>query len=228
MEPVPETRSALEGLAGEDRRVVQALQAAIDAVTDTIRECVGVSISVRETGMTFTFLRSSGIAGAIDAAQYLDDGPCLETIRTGDDVSLTDLMDEDRWQLFAQASAASGVRSSLSLPLRRNGEIVGSVNFYGSTSWAFMGEEAALARAFGARVEDAINNADLSMSTLAAARQAPQVLADRTVVDQALGVLVAKLGIGFEEALQRLSTAAAHARVPLAELARVVIDTMHH
>jgi GAF domain-containing protein len=166
------------------------------------------------------------MTGVIDAMQDLEDGPCQQSIDSGDDILIDDILDEDRWQLFALVSAAQGVRSSLSLPLRSDGAIIGSVNFYAATANAFLGEESRLARSFGSRAEDTINNADLSMSTLANARKAPQVLAEMAVVDQAMGILVAKHHISFEQASKRLTEAAARAGITVADVARAVVQSV--
>ena len=46
-------------------------------------------------------------------------------------------MVEEEWRLFASASAAAGVRSTLSFPLLYQDEVVGGVNLYASTTDAF-------------------------------------------------------------------------------------------
>jgi GAF domain-containing protein len=93
----------------------------------------------------------------------------VRAIEDGEEHRVDDVLDEDRWRLYAQTSAAKGVRSSLSMPMRCDGAIVGSVNLYAASAAAFLGEEQQLARVFQADVEEAVNNADLSMSTLHAA-----------------------------------------------------------
>ena len=225
MEPVPETRSALQEI-GPAAELLAQMKVSIDQVVQAVPECVGLSISLRDADLTFTWVRANDMTGVIDAMQYLEDGPCQESIEIGDDILIDDILDEDRWQLFALVSAARGVRSSLSLPLRSDGTIIGSVNFYAATASAFMGEESRLARTFGSRAEDTINNADLSMSTLANARKAPQVLAEMAVIDQAMGILVAKHHISFEEARHRLVEAAARADIAVEEVARAVVQSV--
>lgn len=225
MEPVPETRSALQEI-GPAAELLAQMQDLVDQVVRAVPECVGLSISLRDADLTFTWVRSNEMTGVIDAMQYLEDGPCQESIERGDDILIDDILDEDRWQLFALVSAAQGVRSSLSLPLRSEGTIIGSVNFYAATANAFLGEESHLARTFGSRAEDTINNADLSMSTLANARKAPQVLAEMAVMDQAMGILVAKHHISFEQARTRLAQAATRAGVTVEEVARAVVQSV--
>ena len=142
----------------------------------------------------------------------------------GGGAPIGDLLDEGRWQLFAQASAATGVRSSLSLPIRQGDRVVGSVNFYGTTADAFAGDQQELARLFGAWVEDAVRNADLSMSSVQQARSAPALLAEREVVDRAVGALASSRGISTIEARERLTDAGLRAGTTDVDLARAVVS----
>jgi GAF domain-containing protein len=225
LEPLPETRSALEAVdAGAE--LAAELQLSMDSVVRAVPECVGLSISLCDADLTFTYLRSPDSVGTLDAVQYLEDGPCVSAIDSGEEIRIDDILDEDRWQLFALESAAKGVRSSLSLPLRHGTTIIGSVNLYAASANAFLGEEATLARTFGARVQDAVNNADLSMATLRRARQAPSVLADMAVVDQAKGILVAKHNISFDDAQRRLNDAATQAGITEVAVARAVVQSI--
>ena len=128
-----------------------------------LRGCVGLSISLsRAKALTFTFVRTDALPGVLDAMQYLDDGPCETTIRTGEEIGIDDVLAEDRWLLFTRVSAATGIRSTLSLPLYRGPVVVGSVNIYGDVEGAFTGMEAGLAATFCAQVQAIIGNADLS------------------------------------------------------------------
>ena len=61
-----------------------------------------------------------------------------------------DALDEQQWLLYARTSAAAGVATSLSLPLRQNGQVTGSVNLYASAPNAFEGHHDELAAIFGA------------------------------------------------------------------------------
>jgi GAF domain-containing protein len=144
----------------------------------------------------------------------------------GDEVDVGDVLDEDRWQLFALASAAHGVRSSLSLPLRRGDTVYGSVNFYASSAYVFMGRERDLAVMFGASVQEAVANADLSMSSLGRARQAVATLDERDRIHTAAGVLAARHGMTPSEAQQSLTDAATRAGISIIALADLVLR--HH
>lgn len=227
MEPVPEMRRALDGIAifPSDPQLAMSLQATTDNVKSAIPECAGLSISlVRNEVEALTFVRTDALTGVFDAVQYLADGPCETTVRTGEVVRIDDVLTDDNWPLFAQVSAAGGIRSTLSLPLRRGPRVVGSVNAYGDVPLAFTGKEADLADAFGVHIQAMIRNADLSLqSRNGAAAHVPGHQADQSVIDEALGVLVASHGLDPKTVERRLEAAAERARISPLNVARAIL-----
>ena len=226
MEPLPETAEALRLLdvGGEGEGLLAALQRTAGRVAAAIPECLGVSIAFFDSGLTFTLLATESRLRALDAVQYLDGGPCQTSAETGEEVAVPDLLDEGRWQLMAIASGALGVHSSLSLPLRRGGEVVGSINFYGAGTDSFDERARQLATLFGAAAEDAVANADLSMASVERAREAPQQVATNVAFDQAVGVLMQRRGIERDEAVRLMHDAADRAGVPPPALARLILQ----
>jgi GAF domain-containing protein len=137
---------------------------------------------------------------------------------------LEDALSEERWSLFARASAAAGVSSSLSLPIRGpGGDVVGGLNLYASQPGAFRGHEQQIAELAGAWAPGAVHDADLTFSTREVAARAPQSLEDLTEIDVAVGVLAQSMDIDIPAAARRLSNAAARAGLTLVEVARAII-----
>jgi GAF domain-containing protein len=163
---------------------------------------------------------------ALDAVQYLSSGPCVEAVETAQGVATSgdDLMSEPRWQVFAQATAAMGVRSTLTFPILEDGRAVGSVNLYGSSDTAFDGRHQELADVFGAWSPGGVSNADLSFSTREAAVKAPEQLREQVRVDVATGIVAALTGIDVASAEERMLDAARRAGIPLPTLAEVIIQ----
>lgn len=223
MEPIPESLEALTRLSapGEGDLVANIKEAAL-RVVQAVPECVALSISHFDHDLTFTLVATADDMRILDAAQYLDGGPCQEAAIEGDELDL-DVLDEERWQLFALASAIKGVRSSLSLPLRRNDTVYGSINFYGGTDYAFIGRERDLAVMFGATVQEAVANADLSMASVGRARKAVQTLDERDTINTAVGVLAARHRMSVSEAYDSLLDAANRAGISPLALADLVL-----
>jgi GAF domain-containing protein len=225
MEPIAESLEALRRLsATADVDLVFELKEAADHVVEAVPDCIGLSIAWFEEGLTFSLLTTSDALKIIDAAQYLDGGPCEVAALELQEVHVADVLDERQWQLFGSAASASGVRSSLSLPLRQGGKVYGGINFYGRTPETFAGSQGELARMFGAAVEEAVMNADLSMASVRRARHAVETLEARDKVYTAVGAFAAREGVSLDEARRQLEAAAERAGVSLEAVASLVLD----
>ena len=228
MEPVRETLEALaEYVSVAEPDIEELLHDLGRRARHIVPELVGLSLTLSREGLTFTLVASNATSVAIDVAQYLDGGPCVEVAggRSNHlEVTLNDdPLDERLWQLFSHASAALGVMSTLSLPVRWHGRLVGGANLYASTADAFVGRHVELAFVLGAQAAEAVSNADLSFSTRLEAAAAPTRLRDKAAIETAVGMLAAHRGITLGEARRALSTAAAQAGLNDAAAARVMI-----
>ncbi len=215
MEPLPEVQDVARQLAALSLETVDLLEA-LGRVTDIalrlLPSCVGVSITVLVDGDPFTVTATSEAMATVDASQYLLDGPCVEGARSGEPVLVGDVLDEGRWQAFAQTAAAQGIRSSLSIPFRSpDGTLPGCLNLYAGEPGAFSGQAEVVAGMFGARLEDLVTNADLSFMTRHFASELPQRLLDQGKVSEAVEILVLNLGMSSLEARERLEYAASRA-----------------
>jgi GAF domain-containing protein len=225
MEPVPETARVMRQLSGQGNLDLD-LGLMAEHAQAIVPDCVGLSLGLVEAGLTFTLVSTEAALAGLDAAQYLDGGPCVAAAERGEPVSVNtrDLMDEERWQMFSRASAARGVASTLSLPILHEGRVVGGVNLYASSPGAFEGRHEALAEALGASAEGAITNADLSFITRQAAAEAPARLEAQNDIDMATGMIAARLGLDIKTARVRLRQAAARAGITEAQAARALKD----
>jgi GAF domain-containing protein len=226
VEPLPEVAAAIDQLAAEtgDTSLLDGLLGLAGAAVDLVPSCVAVSLTIVVDDEPFTVTATSAELAVLDAAQYLEGGPCLEATRTAQEVDVPDVLDEDRWRLYEQVASARGIRSSLSMPVGGSaGRTPGAVNLYASDPHAFTGKEEQLAEVFQVPVEEMVANADLSFMTRDFARELPERLEEKSRADRAVGVLVARNGWGPDEARTRLRAAAGKAGVALGEVASVVL-----
>jgi GAF domain-containing protein len=230
VEPLPETSAALAELVSFDEPDVDELLRELGERTHAIvPEIVGLSLALLSEGLTFTLVASSSAAAVLDAAQYLDGGPCVEVAEGHGDVLETttdDPLDEERWQLYATVGAAIGVASTLSLPVYRDGRRVGGVNLYASTADAFTGHHDELADLLGTQASEAVSNADLSFSTRLEAAAAPHRLRDRVQIDTAVGLLAGFHGYDVDSARRDLARVAGRAGLDETLVARVVVAVL--
>jgi GAF domain-containing protein len=226
MEPIPETRLALERLGRYGDSALQDDLTEIAAmVVAVVPGIVGFSLGLVRQGVTFTYVATSETVASLDAVQFIDGGPCVDAVSAGEPV-LTDeehLFDERRWHTFAQASASAGVRSTLSLPVLTGETVTAGINVYGAGTDTFSGREKRLAEIFGAWAPGAVHNADLAFTTRHRATEAPARLEDLETISQAAGILAVQQGISPQEADSKLQRAAERAGVSVVAVARLIV-----
>ena len=228
MRPIPQTIEAVGELARytQDIGLLDSLQQLSDRVQVLVPDCMGLSLCWVDEGVTFTVAASDEEIAVFDALQYLEAGPCTEAVRRGEGVATNhdELMSEAGWWTFAVATAAKGVRSSLTFPIKDQARTVGSVNLYGASDHAFDDLHQELADALGAWAPGAISNADLSFDSRSRAEAAPHVIRASREIDIAVGVLAERTGRGVDECRSRLEEAALAAHVAPEALARALLD----
>lgn len=229
VEPIPETRRALDELArtnGED--LLPALVDTAERVAKIVPSFTGLSLALRRNGLTFTLVATSDEVARLDAVQYLEGGPCVEGGEVGEVVAFqnADPLDEARWSAFARATASAGVASTLTLPIRdTSGTAFGSVNLYAAERHAFDGHHEELAELLDAWAPGAVADADLSFRTRDTAEAAPALLEERTTIDRAIGVLMSSRGLSVSEARSALQDVAERSGTSEVAVAELVLET---
>jgi Stage II sporulation protein E (SpoIIE)/GAF domain len=139
-----ELAAGLMGSARSKSEVERALNEITARAAANASGDVGVGLSVLADGEVLSIGATSESAQQMDHGQALDgDGPCLHALRTGGAVSVTDYTSDSRWPGTAVRATDTGVRSSLSLPLKTGDLVLGALNVYSDSPEAF-GVEALL------------------------------------------------------------------------------------
>jgi len=150
-------------------------------------------ITVGRGGQAVTVASSNDFAAQVDEIQYgADEGPCLDTLRGAGVVPVDDLAGERRWDNYRPHALAHGVGSSLSLPLRVDGQIVAALNLYSRTPQAFDSRIRQHAEALAAQCAAALTLALRQADQAQLQEQLGQAMASRAVIDQAIGILMAQ------------------------------------
>jgi len=206
------TESFLEELAGVAARIIEPP--------------ASCGITVRRERRPVTVAASDSRAAAVDEAQYsAGEGPCLEALDTALTIDVPDLHEDRRWPTYRQKALEAGIRCTLSLPLMVDGQAVGAMTLYGyKTVGQFHEGERARAEAFAAQASTALNLMMQRIQQTELSNQLEQALASRTLIDQALGILIAQQRCSSAEAFDLLRRHSQNNNRKLRDVAADVIE----
>jgi GAF domain-containing protein len=189
-------------------------------------------MTVQSGGLPMTVACSDPVAAQVDELQYnLDDGPCLHAMRDGHTVRIEDttrMKDAGvtRWPEFEARAASHGIRSCLALPLTADGRSIGAINLYARTASAFGTAEARRAENFAENASGALTLALRLSSHALLIEQLRSSISSRTVIDQALGIIMARQHCGQSRAFAILRAASQNSNVKLREIASAVVTSV--
>lgn len=134
-----------------------------------------------------------------------DEGPCVDSFRTGAGIVVTDLQDAtERWPRFAPHCLAAGFKSIHAFPMRLRGDVIGALNMFGTHPGAMDDVDVRVIQA----LTDIATIALLQERAIARgellAEQLQSALDSRIVVEQAKGFLAQLHGVSPDEAFTRL------------------------
>lgn len=96
------------------------------------------AITVERNGSPATVASSDDEALRMDEKQYdYDDGPCLTALRQQHTVLVPDLLNDSRWEHYAEAVSGEGIRSVLAVPIRTDQGGAAALNCYARSTDAF-------------------------------------------------------------------------------------------
>lgn len=186
--------------------------------------CDTASVTFVDEGTVSTPGASHEIAIELDQVQYrTESGPCLQAVKEGRTFTIADLETDRRWPEFATAAAASGFRSTLSVPIRIDG-ITGGLNLYGRSKSVFEDASEELTGLLAARAAIAIENAKVFRATKRLIEQLNEAIKTRELIGEAKGILMAREGLSEDEAFQMLVIASQRANTKLREIAKKIVD----
>jgi GAF domain-containing protein len=184
-------------------------------------------MTMQPGGRPVTVACSDEVAARVDGVQYnLDDGPCLHAMRDGRMVRIEDTADKAHWPEFETQAASYGIRSCLALPLNADGKPVGALNLYSRQASAFGTAEARRAENFAENASGALSLAMRLASRAALIEQLRSSLTSRTVIDQALGIIMAREQCNQARAFSIMRAASQNSNVKLRDIAGAVVTSV--
>jgi GAF domain-containing protein len=153
------------------------------------------------------------------------EGPCLDSYRTGSPVLNQDLATAgSRWPRFSAEARATGFRTVHALPMRLRGTVIGVLNLFHNEPGEMRRADVSAAQAMADVATIAILQHRATLEAQVINEQLNHALNSRVVIEQAKGMLAERAGVDLEHAFLRLRNHARNHNLRLVDVARDMID----
>jgi GAF domain-containing protein len=152
------------------------------------------------------------------------EGPCVDSYRRGDVVSVDDIRDEAEWPVFRDAAVAQGVLAVHSVPLRLREATVGSMNLFRSTAGAWTDADTSAAQALADLATIGILQSREVDRAHERSEQLQHALDSRVLIEQAKGFVAVRRDMSPAEAFDVIRAHARQSRQPLGEVAEQIVS----
>jgi GAF domain-containing protein len=217
--------SELAGLLLSTESFEELLQGVAELSVRVIEPAVTCGITLAQDGRVFTVASADALACQLDEQQYEHDmGPCLQSLSSGEVVVAADLAAEDRWEAYPAIAMAHGILAILSTPLIVKGKPVGVLNLYARAPRAFGAVDRQLAGLLAGQAVIAITAALRRYDEVTLSNHLRIALFSRSVIDQAIGIVMAQRRCGPEDAFGTLRTISQRRNIKLRTVAAELVE----
>ncbi len=203
----------------------------VDLLDQLVAACVGI-LGLAGAGLLLVDHGSLAVVAASnkDARQLeafevkIDDGPCLDSFRTGAAVTSNDLRaDRARWPFFAPVALAAGFESVTAVPLRLREETIGSLGMFPRGSDLITAADQRLAQAFADVATIGVLQRRSAEHSAMLTDQLQHAVDSRLVIEQAKGVLAERHTVSLDAAFDALRRYARSHNAKLTHIASAVL-----
>jgi GAF domain-containing protein len=207
-----------------DATVVDTLQRVSELAASAVSGADMVGITMLVDGRARTAVFTDDSMPQIDSSQYETGvGPCLDAFRHQQVFRIEDMEKDSQWPPFSEAAAASGIQSSMSVPLIARHEGVGALNFYSRTPQAFSDGDVEVGLQFASQAAIVLANTQAYWDAHQLGEDMAQAMESRATIEQAKGILMGAQRCNPDEAFQILVRASQRENRKLREIAEDVV-----
>jgi GAF domain-containing protein len=207
---------------------------ALDLLNVLVERCVDL-LGVAAAGLLFAdgqdqlrvAVSSSESARLLELYQLQNhEGPCLDCYRSGLPVSVGSMEEaHSRWPRFADAASREGFVGVLAVPMRLRGHVIGALNLFDAKDGILSDPTTyPVAQSMADVATIAILQERLGNQREVLNEQLQIALTSRVIIEQAKGVLAARLGVDMQRAFERLRKRSRDDRRRLVEVAEEVVN----
>ena len=202
-------------------------QDVVDLAASRVVSGASCGLTMRMDGRALTVANSDDFAAKLDELQYgAGEGPCLESMETGEIVLVDDLMQERRWGGYRVHALAHGVRASLSLPIAGIDRPIGALNFYATKPNTFTDDHAEIGEQFANQAAGALRLAARLADQAMLTAQLQEAMSSRAVIDQAIGIVMGQNRCAADAAFDVLRRASQNRNIKLRQVAADLVDAV--
>ncbi|MFD0415926.1 GAF and ANTAR domain-containing protein [Streptomyces sp. NPDC127108] len=204
----------------------------LHVMTDHVVELLDVAaaglVMVDAQGRLVDVTASTHTAHQLGEEQVeFDEGPCRDCCSRHESVGPVDLTRQeavDRWPRFTKAARTAGFGAVAAVPLRLREEVIGALNLFHTGPDALHPADLRLGQALADAATIGILHQRLAHDQAERVGQLQTALNSRIVIEQAKGVLVARLNLPPDAAFGRLRAHARSNRRSLTMLCAQVVE----
>ncbi len=214
----------LQQLLIETDHITEFLNELARYAASAVAPDLSCGITMDREGSPLTVASSDAYAVGLDEVQYgHHNGPCLTSMRTSVTVSISDLATDDRWGAYRLDALAHGIASALSIPLIGGPGVRGALNFYARQPAMFTTERQQRAEDLGEEVSRVLRLAVRLTDQVELTHHLEAALASRTVIDQAIGIIMGQNRCTATDAFEILRRASHHRNIKLRSVAHEIV-----
>ena len=215
VQSIAEAARTLNRPRGLDDRLQTIVEVACNSVPGF--DQVGIA-TLHKEGRVKTRAFTGDLVLRLDDIQYgLREGPCSAALQGADTMTVSSLRDERRWPRYVPLARTAGIRSQMAVKLYLDQHALGGINFYSTSSDEVSLDAQALAQLFATHAAIALGHAH-ERETL------NEALTTRTVIGEAVGILMERHEMNEDSAFAFLVRASSHSNIKLRTVAQELVD----
>jgi GAF domain-containing protein len=219
--------SELAGLLLSTASFTELVQEVAELTVRTVTPALTCGVTLAQQDRVFTVAAADELASQLDEQQYdIGDGPCLQALGSGEIVDAADLRAESRWGDYPSIAMAHGILAIYSVPLIVDGKPVGVLNVYARTPKAFGAVDRQLLQLLAGQAAIAVTAALRHYDEVTLSDHLRVALSSRSVIDQAIGIVMAQQRGTPEQAFAALRTISQRRNIKLRVVAAELVETV--
>lgn len=210
----------------DDYDVVDLLQMLVDTCRDVLDTTAAGILLADRRGELEVVASTSEASRLVEMMQLsAEQGPCIESYRSGRRVSVPDIADsKPEWWQFRGSALSQGFRSIDALPLRLRDSTIGTLNLLRSSPGAAPEDDVLAAQAFADVATIGILHERTLRESAVLSEQLQSALNSRIVIEQAKGVVSHTRGVSIDDAFTLIREYARSHSMGLSIVAARIVD----